>query len=115
MGDDVRGEKQIAEISEIFILRIDIRIVYVKNIIKITQLTKYQVIRLKECFDGVMILKLEGEDMVINNERDAKASLFCDVISICSFRDPQIYLIPDAFEICLNMGMHLSYIKILKL
>lgn len=53
--------------------------------------------------------------MVINNERDAKASLFCDVISICSFRDPQIYLIPDAFEICLNMGMHLSYIKILKL
>lgn len=67
MGDDVRGEKQIAEISEILILRIDIRIDYVKNIIEITQLTKYQVIRLKECFDGVVILKLEGEDMVIDD------------------------------------------------
>lgn len=52
MWNDVRGEKQTAEISEILILRIDIRKEYVKNIIKITQLTKYQVIRLKECFDG---------------------------------------------------------------
>ena len=53
MGNDVRGEKQIAEISEILILWIDIRKDYVKNTIKITQLTKYHVIRLKECFDGV--------------------------------------------------------------
>ncbi|MBP5705531.1 MAG: hypothetical protein J6X12_12695 [Paludibacteraceae bacterium] len=51
MGDDVRGEKQIAEISEILILRIDIRIDYVKNIIEITQLTKSQAVRLKEYFD----------------------------------------------------------------
>ena len=49
----MRGEKQIAEISEILILWIDIRKDYVKNTIKITQLTKYHVIRLKECFDGV--------------------------------------------------------------
>lgn len=53
MGDDVRGEKQIAEISEILILWIDIRKDYVKNTIKFTQQTKSQVIRLKECFDGV--------------------------------------------------------------
>ena len=52
MGDDVRGEKQTAEISEILILRIDIRIDYVKNITKFTQQTKYQVICLKEFFDG---------------------------------------------------------------
>lgn len=38
MGDDVRGEKQIAEISEILILWIDIRKDYAENIIKITQL-----------------------------------------------------------------------------
>lgn len=63
MGNDVRGEKQIAEISEILILRIDIRIDYVKNIIKFTQQTKSQAVRLKEYFDGVMILKLEGEEI----------------------------------------------------
>lgn len=50
----MRGEKQIAEISEILILRIYIRIDYVKNIIKFTQQTKSQAVRLNACLDGVL-------------------------------------------------------------